>query len=172
MPHVDNLPLPDVLFASERDLERGADWPGVTPAEECCGDLEGEPVRYLLETPERVAAGKAAPVPGNEAGERTPGPYYRAASDSDDLRHRDIRHRDQPGRPVAYMPSWMEENEREKLVALLNKGERFDELLAAAKALLAELEDVGYGGPWVTGFDIAFDLLGPAIAKADGMTDG
>ena len=47
---------PDVLYASLSDLERREDWPGVTPSEECCDDLEGGAVRYVLETWAREAA--------------------------------------------------------------------------------------------------------------------
>ena len=47
---------PDKLYASVSDLERQEDWPGVTPFEECCDDLAGGAVVYVLETHEREAA--------------------------------------------------------------------------------------------------------------------
>ncbi len=47
---------PDKLYASVDDLNRQEDWPGVTPFEECCDDLAGGAVVYVLETHEREAS--------------------------------------------------------------------------------------------------------------------
>ena len=46
----------DVLYASLDDLARQEDWPSVTPFEECCDDLAGGAVVYVLQTHEVEAA--------------------------------------------------------------------------------------------------------------------
>ena len=51
---------PDKLYASVNDLDGHDDWPDVTPSEECCDELAGGAVVYVLETHEREAAPETA----------------------------------------------------------------------------------------------------------------
>lgn len=90
----------------------------------------------------------------------TPGPYFIHGCHPDD-----IRHRSNPGRPLALMPSWVtHEDERAKLCDLLNKGTHFDKMLAALKGLM---EKGALGGP---DDDVRgrLDAAKAAIAKAEG----